>query len=328
MKNIQIKRRKTYCLFLSLLFIVFFNACKKDFYESTRKVEDGSGKLMAIPRLADEGCLQTYGSIELENNMLVFDSYEQFESILECLRAQVEAHNIWFDSQYGHFTPEVQQKIIEETGFEEFQPLTDFEGIHEFTSLRQTINAGVTLWLQNDVLDFENDPDRHPILEDELRALLNPDAQVKIGETIYDFDADATENTPPHGACIRTHSAKNDKILGNLRFDLKVSLAYYLVGSIASAKVRAFERKQSGGWRPYRITMWAHISEMVRDNQCLGSYQIPNQMRGAIRSTLTDSYSTSIIGGIPFPMSTIVSSCEVRGFGAIIHPNPHLVVCL
>jgi len=323
---------------IGLILLLNIVACNKKSIDNQELnlLQKGSGP-MAESRSLSISCLEEYGPISIENDMLVFTDYEQLEGIRACLQEQVDMHNAWFDSQYGHLPPSEQQDIIEETGFDEFQPLTDFEAALGFKSLRQTINAAVTIWLQQDLLDFDNNPDNHPVQVDELRALLNPDAKVKIGETVYDFDEDGVYHHVEPGDCRRTLTEKDTTpplmipgVRSPVVFEVRAAISYFVVSSVVSTRVRAFELLGPGRTRPLRINMWANIADVVRGNFCDGQFIIPNQLVARNRSSLTTSFSTSTFNSknVTFPMATVVASCELRGFGAINNPNTNLVVCL
>lgn len=92
-----------------------------------------------------------------------------------------------FIKTYEYLDEEALNDKEEELGFNEQKPLFDFADYFGFQSLHKKIAVEEEVWLDNEELDLANDPDDHFIIEDELRALLNTDAEVQIGTSVYKF---------------------------------------------------------------------------------------------------------------------------------------------
>lgn len=80
------------------------------------------------------------GELATTGVMLSFPSFQEFKTTLETLEAAVEAHQEAFYSQYENYTDEQVDSIAEVVGFNDQQPLVDFENSKNFSnSLRKSL---------------------------------------------------------------------------------------------------------------------------------------------------------------------------------------------
>ena len=121
------------------------------------------------------------------NGILVFPSIERFVEVQNILNDQIEAAENAFLDQYSEYDDEALNEIEEEIGYNDNQPLIDFEQSFGFSSLRDHIATLEADWLQNDELDNATDPDNHFIVDEVVRTFLNVAAEVKIGSSIFIF---------------------------------------------------------------------------------------------------------------------------------------------
>ncbi|HOF08256.1 MAG TPA: hypothetical protein PKY44_09525 [Bacteroidales bacterium] len=176
--------KKINSILMVILFAVLLvnTGCKKDFdtnndffYRVTSKIPYSEIKVIN----------KNFKGIQGSENMLYFPDMETFKYVLDDLRKQMLEYDSVFMEKYKNYTLEEINKIIEEIGYNEEQPLYDFAKYYNFYNLHQKIAELEIIFLQNDELDINNDPDNNFIIEKELRTLLNTDCEVKINDTIY-----------------------------------------------------------------------------------------------------------------------------------------------
>lgn len=184
--------------FITIGLLMLFVSCSNDLL-----VENDSLQLTAkSSTYMDVEAIYFDNGVHIEHgcayNMLVFDDFAHYMTVLEYLEDAVEAHeddfveqNIYLDedelNDYEH--------DLEAAGeFHYLQPLIDFEDILRFCSLRNKIEIAEIAWLatQTDstAMDFTNDPDNFynfAGIGDEERTLLNEQAEVIVGEYLYKF---------------------------------------------------------------------------------------------------------------------------------------------
>lgn len=120
-----------------------------------------------------------------ENNILVFPDWETYYITIEKLDEAVDNHCDNFEfSTNPNMSDEDYEAYAESIGFDEDEPLREFESDLNFCSLWHKIFDMETNWLaqQGDGVWNENqDPDNHFIDEETERVLLNEGAEVMIG---------------------------------------------------------------------------------------------------------------------------------------------------
>ena len=184
--------------FITIGLLMLFVSCSNDLL-----VENDSLQLTAkSSTYMDVEAIYFDNGVHIEHgcayNMLVFDDFAHYMTVLEYLEDAVEAHeddfveqNIYLDedelNDYEHELEDMNQ-------FHYLQPLIDFEDILKFCSLRNKIEIAEIAWLatQTDstAMDFTNDPDNFynfAGIGDEERTLLNEQAEVIVGEYLYKF---------------------------------------------------------------------------------------------------------------------------------------------
>ena len=189
-------KKIVYALILGIL--ITATACQKDveLVQSNANGTPTSSKksnLAAANNLAygKQGDCTTNG-IYVENGMLVFSDVYQFQSTLECLEQQVQDHNQAFQDQYGYLGDEGVTSMLEQTNFNEFLPLENFEkGFGGYQSLRQVIEAQMPAWLKTPDLDINTYPRKNVVGGQGLRTLVSSDYKVKVGGDIMDFSLTA-----------------------------------------------------------------------------------------------------------------------------------------
>jgi len=124
-------------------------------------------------------------------DMLCFPSMEFFDQTQFSLEEQVESHDANFENQYGNLDEDDLIDFEEDSGYDDELPLIEFEQSHDFNSLRRHVINQENIWLDqfgvNDNFDVSDSPYNHFIFDEEQRAMLNVDAQAKIGEYLVQF---------------------------------------------------------------------------------------------------------------------------------------------
>lgn len=126
-----------------------------------------------------------YASIENYQGRLRFESHQDIISTMQELEQEYIGWNNSFNEFYGNVSIEALDSIDDELALEDELPAINFESNLDFSSLRAYINGQVSMWLDNDILDEENDPDDHFIVDDEYRTILNINAEVIVKDTVY-----------------------------------------------------------------------------------------------------------------------------------------------
>ncbi|WP_394660350.1 hypothetical protein [uncultured Chryseobacterium sp.] len=101
-----------------------------------------------------------------QNNILVFPTLQDYETAIVKLDQQIEDYNDAFDQQTAGMTDEEADDYAESVGFDENQPLIDFEKDLHFCSLRQYLAELDDTWLdqQGDgAWDLNTAPDEYYI---------------------------------------------------------------------------------------------------------------------------------------------------------------------
>jgi hypothetical protein len=131
-----------------------------------------------------------YTSISTYQGRLRFTSHQDVINTIQDLETQYKLWNNSFNEYYGELPLEELDSIDEEIQFADELAAQTFESNLNFSSLRDIVEQQVSVWLENDELDEENDPDDHFIVEDELRTVLNPNSEIIVGDTVYKLYSD------------------------------------------------------------------------------------------------------------------------------------------
>ncbi len=120
-----------------------------------------------------------------KNNILLFPSFEKYQEIIDKLDSLIDEHNDAFEAKADpNLSDEDYEQLALSSGFEEDQPLLDFEKSLNFSSLRKKILEDELNWLssQTDTIwNADEDPDNHHIFDDTERSLLNIGSEFIVG---------------------------------------------------------------------------------------------------------------------------------------------------
>ncbi|MEZ4855491.1 MAG: hypothetical protein R2812_03310 [Gelidibacter sp.] len=167
---------------MSLVFLlVLFCSCEKDnITEAPANALVPTKGIRFIPNNS------TTNRTSVVNGMLAFDDVATFLSTIETLANDAEAYDDDFVAKWNYLSDDDLEAKEIELGHNPDQPLVDFENqFSGFTSLRKTIEVQLDNLIKNETLNDTNDPDDHFIMDNEVRTVLNADAQVMIGHSLF-----------------------------------------------------------------------------------------------------------------------------------------------
>jgi len=175
-----------YLIGVTAMIIVILHSCKKENPNNKLNATEFEYEVQSnIPYSSiskrDKGFKGTNGSSEL----LVFQNMDAIRLTLADLDRQVNELDSAFVSTYTSLSEDSLNAKEIEINFTERQPLINFNEFFLYSSLYQEIAQQELLWLDHDVLNEVTDPNNHFIFEQSLRAILNTDCEVQVGDTIY-----------------------------------------------------------------------------------------------------------------------------------------------
>jgi len=218
---------------------------------------------------------QLLGNIKVVEGKLAFLDENHFMNVMKHLEQAVELHNEKFESENPNLSPEELDEREDQIGFNPVQPLLDFEQRFNFSSRREFIEEKIVKWLDNEILDDENDPDDLDMLEEEERTLLNARGEVIIQGTLRNLIEETQDEESRSGSCYRVKAQSQYYYYGesgNRRFKMKVSARKVPVVSYASIKTKVIHYKKRGNrWKRRRAQIEVRIQGEFHDINC--SYQ-------------------------------------------------------
>ena len=122
-------------------------------------------------------------------NILKFNSTADVNTVLNQLEADYETHNQNYENQYPNLTAEQLDDMDEQTGFDQFKPMRDFENLFAgFTSQRAIAEGIEAAWLANNFTSA--DPDATDLtFDDALNTIFNQSYSFSVGNTLYQLTA-------------------------------------------------------------------------------------------------------------------------------------------
>ena len=129
---------------------------------------------------------QINNSVDCENNILIFPTWEKYWETIEVLDQMIENDCDSFDATVpNNITDDQYDALADAAGFDEDNVLRKFEEDLAFCSLRRKIESLENDWLdqQGDgQWDINADPDNHFIDDETERTLLSQNVEVIIGD--------------------------------------------------------------------------------------------------------------------------------------------------
>lgn len=126
-----------------------------------------------------------YSNISNYQGRLKFSNHQDVINTIQDLESQYNLWNDAFNQYYGDLPAEELDSIDQAIQFNDELPAETFESTLNFSSLRNNIEQQMSVWLLDDELDEENDPEDHFVVEDELRTVLNPNSELIVGDTVF-----------------------------------------------------------------------------------------------------------------------------------------------
>jgi len=342
MKNLVNKFRISLGLAFLLALVVALNSCKKEVAENIGQADSsvttgdfGSrlNKSTIDSRSESQSCDDLLSEVELVDGMLRFNDFEHFQSVQQCLEDALEAHNQAFEDQYGYLPDNELNDLIEEIGFDEFQPLSQFEQSKSFYSLRNMINAQVVEWLNHPELDFDNDPNDQANVSAVVQSLLNTQGKIMIDGKVYDINDESNETGTPENTCVSIAKTEQEYTHNDHKFKLTLRLRFpWQRYASVQTDIHSYQRKASGNnWRLFRTQLNVGVGGDVRDVLCeRNTGNIPMSFRNRRGTSLTveiGSHQFPVIL-IPTPSYTRIGSCEISGQGWASSATNNQQLCL
>lgn len=122
--------------------------------------------------------------LSTSKTMLEFSNPQEYDETIELLVQKMDKWNDEFVDKYSSLSDEELNQKEEELGFNDQQPLIDFENSKGFSSMRQAFFLEEEEWLNHEELDPTTDPSNKYTFSEEEMALLNKNGEVKIGKSI------------------------------------------------------------------------------------------------------------------------------------------------
>lgn len=126
----------------------------------------------------------------VHDGILHFDNYRHFEKTYHTL---LGIYDLWNDNFIAYYADKNFQQLDsarKTTRFNCNQPLMEFEFLHQFSSLRSSIDEKLKEYYKSP--EMTPDPESHPILDDVERTLFNVHGEIMIGDTIYHYKNDGS----------------------------------------------------------------------------------------------------------------------------------------
>ena len=303
---------------ITLIVISFlFNACQKDFNKSDpNKSNIESQKISPdvaedclpgyhwdpiLRRCVKDDITSTYAGVsityQVNNNILVFNSVNDVNTVINQLDADYDTYNDNYDNQYPNYTADQLDSIDVINNFDEFKKLKDFENLFSgYSSKRKQIENTETTWLLNNFTG--TDPDTLDYtFDDAENTIFNANYSFKVGTAIYEFRSDGfyingvlqagTETngpTGPAGPLGPTVCKSNKKLKtpspefenGTRIFYLKVAIHSIAVRSGVHGKVVHYKKK-NGSWKRKRAEMAVGCAGTIYDGSCTYLFQFTDR---------------------------------------------------
>jgi hypothetical protein len=168
--------------------------------------------------------------------ILEFTDTAHYQAVYDCLEQEYEAHQDWALGQYGQLNDEAYNDILDSIGFNDDEPLQDFEQCLGFSSYRRLLWTMENAWLASG-MDPNLDPDNVDNIDDPITAtLMSEERAIKIGGIINYLDDQGNWYTVQNGDCSLLDSliacascVNNPNVLKNT-YDTPCGDCWYLLG--------------------------------------------------------------------------------------------------
>ena len=124
-------------------------------------------------------------NIQVENDYLQFQNNDHINAIMNGLENEYSRLIAEFNETYKDLSNDEKQIKAEEVNFNPNVVYETFEQYFNFKSLRSEIAMKEEIWLNNEELDMDSNPNNHFIHGDGQRTIVTIDGVLKIGNSIY-----------------------------------------------------------------------------------------------------------------------------------------------
>lgn len=185
-----------------LLTILLWGACKK---------EEPSASGGPLPDSIEKGRSRCAETVKLAcgGAILAFSDAAHYQAVYDCLDNECSVYNDAVEQQYGYLGEDDYNTLLDNMGYNEEQPLIDFETAHSFFSLRQQLYDAETQWLQAGN-DPEFMPDNECIADPIQQTLYSTMNAVMIGGVILVTDRNCEQWLITNGDCNLIQQIYND----------------------------------------------------------------------------------------------------------------------
>lgn len=290
------KQMKKIKFLLPLLFILgFLGSCNED--ELIERQEDVNAKSVTVISLKTVGDPAGKGpELTTSGTMLSFASFEEYQETISALEQQMEAYDDAFLTAHNTLTVEQLDNLEDSIGYNPQQPLIDFENSVGFSnSLRKKYNQLENIWLDNEELDPETDPDNTILFDEIEQTLWNEHQEIMIEGKVFvlgkSLDAfqinanyasnlelinmgeDISDNpdiiiTEKGGACTTWRSNKDfENYAANKRIKRVITIRSVSWLCMTSAKTVSYKKKGSK-WKIKRTSIGAGLQIYLKGSNC------------------------------------------------------------
>ena len=117
--------------------------------------------------------------ISVNNGMLQFPDRVTLDLTLQQLNLAKKEWTSKLNTAFENFEGDP-----DEVDVDELYPLSKFNTFFNYNSLKEQIDEQTTIWLQNEELDFDLSPEKHPCRDRVLKTVYNEYAEVIVGNSI------------------------------------------------------------------------------------------------------------------------------------------------
>jgi hypothetical protein len=235
-------------------------------------------------------------------SLLEFPSVTAYESAINTLIRRMDDYNSAFYAQYGNLSEEAYDAKQTELGYDDQQPLVQFETSLNFSnSMRQVYNTVENSWLNQSTLNIGTYPKiAYPYSLAEM-TLLNSNGEVKIGVAILKLTKNgfiwitdgslptlikinngdmSTLNLPNVMSNINESSSSGDckswkakemedtYVVNSKKVIKHVHFHAYPWKGTGSAEITSYKKNSHGNWRKYAIDLGVSDQTNFHNSDC------------------------------------------------------------
>jgi hypothetical protein len=181
-------------LCIAALSMTFLGSCKKDEFAPQKGINTFEYKVKSNIDYSKIKVKTSTNRSSLVGGVLHFPDLETYFAVEAELERQVEELDDAFVETYNYMNDDEISDLQDSIGFDEFQPLYDFEeNFPTFKSIRSKIAEETLVFDEIEDQDLNADPeDSFIIFSDVTRTLINETGDIAIGNKIYRINDDGS----------------------------------------------------------------------------------------------------------------------------------------